>query len=752
LSLKISQLTAATAGAGADQVPVNRAGSNFSVSADQIHKLGIVSAKDNKYGVVGDGVADDTAALKAAFADARAVAGGKLYIPRGTYKFTTSGWVLFDNSGWYDGFELFGDGMGATILQASGVSLSQDYNGVFSVNSYSNSVVGNTHFHKIHDLTIRGDPNASGAGKWRGIFLNGCFQCEIYRVEMSGVAGNVGANFPGASGMEVGNPTWDQAEFVTTLGTAVSSNGSHTVTPGSMTGIYPGRRVWIGGANPETVLVTSVTATTFTATFAAQPHLAADPLILRCDARAYHNIHDCYFHDFPYGTGILFGNGCTVRNNRFVNIGSNGSQHAMYCGSGENWIEDNYIEAVGGTGIHIHYGVATIDGWGNRIRGNEIVNPAFAHISIDNLGSDGTNPELPLNTPSARAIAIHGNTLRCSQGYVSSQLNAGLQNTTGISISGAAATITGNLFEDAGGYGGSGWIYGDPGDVGTMLTVSGNTFRQRTTQNITMCTAGVRSTITGNIVVLNDAGSNGLFGSMVTGNWIQGTCKAACGAYYVCKDNVVSLTSGICVDQAGASGTDIASNYVVTTGDAFGINGVAGLIGTETLNIHDNTIAAGGYLTVGTSSKQLKIYDNNGVICYTGKSSGAIACDRLMGTLIAQPKGTNTLSKGLLVKFASAALITITTSDTVFLGAPLSDTDAVSNGVYIAGRIGTEFQGLLCDNAWTEGNVGIASTTAAGKIHDTGSQTPPAAPASYVVFLDTGGGAGSARVLFQRTV
>lgn len=63
----------------------------------------------------------------------------------------------------------------------------------------------------------------------------------------------------------------------TTLGTAVAAPGTQAVTPGSMAGIYVGQTLNIGGANPEAVTVASITATTFTATF-ARTHLAADSL------------------------------------------------------------------------------------------------------------------------------------------------------------------------------------------------------------------------------------------------------------------------------------------------------------------------------------------------------------------------------------------------------------------------------------------------------------------------------------------
>lgn len=54
----------------------------------------------------------------------------------------------------------------------------------------------------------------------------------------------------------------------TTLGTTVTA-GSQTVTPGSMEAIYQGAQVIVGtGGTQEVIVVTAVTGTTFTATFA----------------------------------------------------------------------------------------------------------------------------------------------------------------------------------------------------------------------------------------------------------------------------------------------------------------------------------------------------------------------------------------------------------------------------------------------------------------------------------------------------
>lgn len=69
------------------------------------------------------------------------------------------------------------------------------------------------------------------------------------------------------------------APAATTLGTAVTSAGAHTVTPPSMSQVGQGVQLLIdaGGANMETVTVSSVTSTTFTTTF-AKTHSASAPV------------------------------------------------------------------------------------------------------------------------------------------------------------------------------------------------------------------------------------------------------------------------------------------------------------------------------------------------------------------------------------------------------------------------------------------------------------------------------------------
>lgn len=81
------------------------------------------------------------------------------------------------------------------------------------------------------------------------------------------------ANLTGAA---TNNFTWNVLQkrgaallVNTTTSTAVGSAGAATITPGAMTNIFVGTALLVdAGASAETVVVTAITSTTFTATFA----------------------------------------------------------------------------------------------------------------------------------------------------------------------------------------------------------------------------------------------------------------------------------------------------------------------------------------------------------------------------------------------------------------------------------------------------------------------------------------------------
>lgn len=107
----------------------------------------------------------------------------------------------------------------------------------------------------------------------------------------------------------------------TTLGTDIAA-GTRTVTPASMSGIYPGWALRIGGSNPETIMVTATTSTTFTAVF-VNAHSSTDAVTKNCDPVSTscitNGIHGAGI--FPDGSGVYFQyetNGCSDNNSHCI--------------------------------------------------------------------------------------------------------------------------------------------------------------------------------------------------------------------------------------------------------------------------------------------------------------------------------------------------------------------------------------------------------------------------------------------------
>jgi hypothetical protein len=77
-----------------------------------------------------------------------------------------------------------------------------------------------------------------------------------------------------------------------------------------------------------------------------------------------------------------------------------------------------------------------------------------------------------------------------------------------------------------------------------------------------------------------------------------------------------------------------------------------------------------------------------------------------------------------------------------------------AGGRHVEAFMGKRVLAVAADRAWTAGHIGVLGATVAGKIHDNGNTAIPAnlpaAETSYVIFLDTGAGAGNSRVLVIR--
>lgn len=132
-----------------------------------------VNVKDAAYGVVGDGVTNDRAALQAAITAAVAL-GRNLYIPAGTYKVTvdsTTKDITIPSS-----LTIFGDGPGRTIINVGPNPFDTIHQGLFRVTA----TTVETHIY-IRDLTINGPATANVseplqentfAIRWQGAGVN----------------------------------------------------------------------------------------------------------------------------------------------------------------------------------------------------------------------------------------------------------------------------------------------------------------------------------------------------------------------------------------------------------------------------------------------------------------------------------------------------------------------------------------------------------------------------------------------------
>lgn len=191
----------------------------------------------------------------------------------------------------------------------------------------------------------------------------------------------------------------------TTLGTVVTA-GLRTVTPASMSQIYKGQFLRIGGAT-EDVLVTGLTATTFEAQF-TQSHGTTDSVIGYDDGFTRVKIKDSYLHDSAYATAIdITSNGNWVTGNRVTNIGVGGTQHGIYMSGGDNYVGFNEFRGANGFFDHQYPANGNLDLSGNRFDHNLVV--GGLGVTIINGTSSGNNPRLPIGTSIQNYAIFTGN-------------------------------------------------------------------------------------------------------------------------------------------------------------------------------------------------------------------------------------------------------------------------------------------------------------------------------------------------------
>lgn len=684
---------------------------------------GVINVQN--YGAVGDGVTDDTAAFTAAMASASASTDRKVYIPAGTYLISGTSGARFQFFDTAKGMEVYGDGMGKSIIKYSDAA-------ALTANVQIFRLWGP--YQSIHDLSITVAPNISGNGSIEAIAIStGSIHAHIYNTEISGIYGSATA---GGAGITLYQP-WDTKDVNTTLGTSVGS-GSQTVTPASMINIYVGKRLSIGGS-AEFVVVTSRTDKTFTANF-ANSHAANDAVTGTAFGNQFALIENNYIHDSYKASAIIVNSSSNVfRNNKIISVGSDSRQHGFYIQGGNNVFDSNYVEGVSGYSFHGHKQVSRIDGSGDRYVNNTSVNPGATHIIVNTLISDGGNPDIPAGAQLTRSAVIIGNHFKTTKDNVAQ--------VSGISISGLPATISNNIFEDATS---KIWI---SSNTAPNTTISNNIFKFfALTSTQWVIYAGNYATITGNEVIdfkgqnVIQAGVN----SVISGNIItmSGSNNVAFNLANntVLSDNVVTASGGAVLRFAtSGTGIDVHDNNFSQSG--YYITNMQDKSLSAT--IHDNTWT-GGMFRFDTGSKNLQFYNNDGYMSYAGYGNN-VKVTRMMGQLLYFPKDTSSFKSGYLVKASSGKLTNLTTADKFFLGISFSSSGSQASDMYIAGQPGTEFDGVQVDGPWSAGNIGVVSSIQAGKIHDTGSGIPTAS-GSAVLFLDSGSAAGAAQVKVLRTL
>ena len=173
-----------------------------------------------------------------------------------------------------NGFDVNGVPVTVMVQGVSGTSL--DYYGLTIANltTLSTTAVTAKQIEVPCNFAYAGTPPSCTGGAFLGF--------KSWHVSMTGTWGSVpGYALISTLTTNVGSSGSfpPDAPTPTTLGTAVTSTGSHTVTPGSMSQVGIGVQLLIDAqnANIETVTVTGVTGSTFTATF-AKTHLSTAPV------------------------------------------------------------------------------------------------------------------------------------------------------------------------------------------------------------------------------------------------------------------------------------------------------------------------------------------------------------------------------------------------------------------------------------------------------------------------------------------
>ena len=135
------------------------------------------------YGAVGDGVANDAAAIAAAVAT-----GSNVYLPKGTYYYNSNTPTQLNT-----GQIVFGDGQGQTVIKA----------GTDAAGSYGILYASAKNYVGVHSLTLDGNSTVSGVavGGDRSLLrFSACNDVSLYDIEIKNYGQKEGGTIPPASG------------------------------------------------------------------------------------------------------------------------------------------------------------------------------------------------------------------------------------------------------------------------------------------------------------------------------------------------------------------------------------------------------------------------------------------------------------------------------------------------------------------------------------------------------------------------
>jgi hypothetical protein len=669
------------------------------------------------------GVSDATAQLRSDLTAAIAAGHGRLYLPAGTYKISLTTGNLFDTG--QNGVEIFGDGIGITVIKYTNITLT----GFASAVRYT----GKNQI--LRDLSIV-CVGMSGSFDFSGVNIDyGCFYPTIRRIECVGMYGSGTAGGVGI-GLAQGRNT---IEFTTTLSIAVTSTGSQIATPVSMSGIYPGRRVLVGS---EEVIVTTVTETTFTAIFTAT-HIISSSITIYSDGRQYALIEDCVVRDSF--KACAYGDASSVNVYRrciAIRGGATSTQHAFYSQGGYNVLDSCYVEGWSGFHFHCYKHTPNLDAAGTKIINCVSINPGTAHLILDTDQGDGSWPSIG-TAYTNRYASVIGNTFRNTNQHTSDGLTIKIP-----------TMISGNIFEDIWGINGLGWIDDFNQIPGSVIAGNYFTSTNPPPNNVGVNCSLIRSNggeINGNRVdvaaalgfkVFTLSGNNICVGNRIkTSGAVNQTGIVYQGSSITAANNTIDMGTGSANDFSVFPISDITIRGNRMSGNYISFDVDLSVI--TRFRFEDNELLNNAPLFYNNLPPLAVFHGNSGKI-----SKGNLTAMTLESSsrLLQITTNGSALTAQRLVGISGGPL---TTSDTIFLGIATSSTPASAVSTLLIARSG-DIGTIDTDSAWTSSHYGIPSTTTAAKIHDSGTSAP--ASGSYVFFLDSGGAAGSARVMIVKTI